>query len=208
MKNLLFDIDHTLLNTTAMARNLVLMVAQETGLEKEKVEMCQDEYISQLKEITYFDFIEFIHILPVDSNKKDTVKNQYLNETRIYSKYPNVDKVLNDLYKARYKIGIFSEGTPQFQENKLKNLKIDNLLDPALIFITQNKRSHEYIKSLPPAIIVDDNIDVCNLLAMYKQHKTIYLKRENKKFTTEKAKDVEREVSTIHSLEELLDILT
>lgn len=207
VKNLLFDIDYTLLNTTAMVRNLIRMIAHETGMKATNVKNCQNEYISQLKEITHFDFIEFIRTLPVNSTQMNKVENLYLSDTRIYSKYPNVDKVLNSLCKVGYKIGIYSEGTPHFQENKLKNLELSNFLDPSLIFITQNKRSKEYIEALPPSIIIDDNADICNIVASHKKHKIIYLRRENKKFTTEKTHEIKVNALTIHSLEELLDIL-
>lgn len=109
--------------------------------------------------------------------------------------------------KIGYKIGIYSEGTPHFQENKLKNLEISHFLEPELIFITQNKRSKKFIDGLPSSIIVDDNVEVCNILATVKRHKIIHLKREGKEYTSETAKSVFEEVQTIYSLDELIDIL-
>lgn len=190
-----------------MARNLQGMIARETGINDNDVEKYLDQYIDGLDSINRFDFIEFTDLLPIDSTKKDVIQNRYLFDSSIYTKYPHVDEVLRELTEKGYRIGIYSEGIPHFQENKLKNLMITDFVDQNLVFIVQNKRSKEFIQSLPASIIVDDNADICNILVEYAKHRTIYLKRENKKYTSEDASDVNPKITTIVSLRGLLDVL-
>ncbi|MBT6401416.1 HAD family hydrolase [candidate division WWE3 bacterium] len=207
MKTLLFDIDHTLLNTTSMVQNLINMVVQETNLSLDDVENYHSQYVAKLPQVTRYDFIEFVSTLPVSVKAREKIKSRYLNDSDIYTKYPDVDKILGALHKKGYRIGVFSEGTPRFQENKLKNLQISSFLDTNLIFISQSKRSQEYIGSLPAAIIIDDNIDICNILAIHKKHRTIHLNIKDKRFTTEKDNEIHNSITSVNSLKELLHIL-
>lgn len=207
MKKILFDIDHTLLNTTDMARNLSNLLVQETGLSKEEVEDYETIYTENLPHITYFDFIELVNTLPVNKNTKDNIIDRYENEPAIYTKYNTVDEVLKKLYAKGYKIGVFSEGTPHFQETKLKNLRIGAYLDKSLIFIGQSKRSDEFIEKLPASIIVDDNKDVCNILARHKKHKIIHLNIKHKEFTPENDDEISNSIVSIDELPELLDFI-
>ncbi len=206
MKNILFDIDSTLLNTSQMVRNLHAMIAQEADLSKETVEKYHIAYVEKLPHITHFDFVVLINTLPVNDKVKNNIIDRYHNNSEIFTKYEDVDEVLEALH-GKYKIGIFSEGTPHFQENKLKNLKISNFLDSNLVFISQSKRSNEYIDSIPPSIIVDDNVDVCNILASHKRHQVIHLNRKYKEFTPETNTLVDNSVTSINSLKELIDVL-
>lgn len=114
---------------------------------------------------------------------------------------------MDELGKRGYRIGVFSEGTPHFQETKLKNLSIEKYLDKSLIFIGQSKRSDEFIEKLPPAIIVDDNRDVCNILAGHKKHRVIHLNIKHKAHTPESKSEINSEVVSVENLSELLEIL-
>ena len=107
MNIILFDIDYTLLNTTAMAQNLSNMISQETGLSSEEVENYMDRYTEKLEHVTHFDFIELIETLSVDTKTKKRVRDKYFNNSEIYTKYPEVDEVLEELQTRGYRIGIF-----------------------------------------------------------------------------------------------------
>jgi len=191
-----------------MAQNLSDMTSKETGMSTEEVEDCVAKYIKKLEHVRYFDFIDLVETLPVKTKIKDKVIDRYLHNADIYTKYSDVDETLAELQKIGYRLGIFSEGSPRFQENKLNNLKITRYLDKELIFIVQSKRSEEYVKSLPPSIIVDDNVDICNMLVKFKQHCIIHLNIEkDKRTTSEKGTQVHGSIRSIDSLKELLDIL-
>lgn len=207
MKIILFDIDHTLLNTTQFGNNLDSMISIETGLNLEVVRELQDAYIKTLPQTIYYDFNEFVKTLPINAKVAKRVLDKYRNDKDIYTKYSDVDNVIKELKNRRYDIGIFSEGTPHFQYNKLKNLGIEKYLNKELIFITQSKRSDEYIDSLPACIIVDDNIDVCNILAKHKKHKIYHLNINNKAYTPESGNTLNKAITSIENLSQILELL-
>lgn len=91
MKIVLFDIDHTLLNTTQMGKNLFNMLVDETGLSLEEREDYETIYTENLPHITYFDFIELVKTLPIEQETKDRVLDKYENDSGIYTKYGDVD---------------------------------------------------------------------------------------------------------------------
>lgn len=204
---ILFDIDFTLLDTNLMVENLYMMVSHESGLTKNEVDGYHEKYIATLPHYTNFDFLKFVDLLPIEDNIKNNIQEKYQSSSDIYTKYPDVDEVLSELKNKGYKLGIFSEGVSRFQETKLKNLHIDQYLEKEYLFITRSKRSDEFLDQLPSSIIIDDNIDVCNIVFRHNKHKIIHLDIKNKSFSPESDKSISREIISVKSLRDLLHIL-
>jgi len=137
--------------------------------------------------------------------QKEAVLDFFHNESCRQLVFDGVETVLKYLKDKDYEIGIFSEGVPEFQRTKLKNIQIDKYLNKDLIFITKHKRSDKYLDKLPRGcFVVDDNPDVINALTKNGSFKPIHI------LTGYKFKKIEltkKPFATIKKLEELTRIL-
>ncbi|MBU0974457.1 HAD family hydrolase [Patescibacteria group bacterium] len=205
-KLILFDIDHTLLNTTKMVSNFTNLIIKKSNLTEEEVIKLTSNYTSSLPHVTYFDFTFLIQTLNLADKQTKQILSEYKNNFELYPKYDQVNKVLSELNILGYSLGIFSEGVPSFQINKLKNLKIDEFIENQYTYITQSKRSESFLSSLPKSVIVDDNIDIVNLINNHGKHYPIHINRKGKLYTIEKSSLI-KGITSINSLSELVDIL-
>jgi len=200
-KIILFDIDKTLLNTDLFMERLTEMIVKHSKAKIEEINRSIDEYIESLELIYYFDFLTLLDRLDFSKKQYNLIKKEYEENNYIFPKYKDVIPVLKYLKKNNYDIGIFSEGVPRFQKNKLKNLKIDEYINPKYIFITQLKRFDNFIERIPEGCyIVDDNIEVIRFLEEKKMYYPIFLKRKRDEKGRGKFK-------TIYSLDEIKNIL-
>lgn len=199
---ILFDIDRTLLNTDLFVERLSLTVSKYSKLSVEEVNNKIGEYMESLDLIFYFDFLTFLDKLDLSDEQYGLIKKDYDGNSYIYPKYSDVIPILKHLKKNNYNIGIFSEGTPRFQQIKLKNLNIDKYINPDYVFITQLKRNNGTIKKIPiGCYIVDDNIDVIRYLEKKEKFHPILLNRNNID------EIVKGKFKIIHSLIEIKNIL-
>ena len=80
---------------------------------------------------------------------------------------------------------------------KYKSLNCENMFNKQLVNFVQDKRTKEYINTIPEdTMIVDDNIDVINILSEYKHITPVWINR--------KSRDKHEKVKTIFELKELL----
>lgn len=196
---ILFDIDKTLLDTETLVQRLNYMISDITHTPYEQVNAHIDEYISSLEIIYYFDFITLVERLPFSENEKDEIIHEFENNRLIYPRFIDAVPTLRYLHSKGYQLGIFSEGTPRYQENKLKNLRVDEYIDNNLVFIGQSKRTDEFLSKIPKgSAIVDDNIEVIHRLVEFGSFRPIYLQRDRTSGKVDESK-----FETIVSLDEL-----
>lgn len=175
---ILFDIDKTLLKTREMGARFDSMIIEITGMTAEKIQEGMAGHVAGLPDITYFDFIEWINVYDFSPQETERIINEYENNVSLYVKYADVDDTLKRLKDAGYRLGIFSEGVDRYQRNKLRNLRIEEYIDPDLVFIAQSKRLDEYLDILSEGCtIVDDNIEVVSIIVQHGKHRVIYLNR-------------------------------
>lgn len=203
-KIILFDIDRTLLDTDTFLSRLISTISSITHREYGDIKERINEYIQELDLIYYFDFLDLLEKLNVSAAEYQSIINEYSTNSYIFPKYPDVIPALHQASQKNYSIGIFSEGSPRYQQNKLKNLQIDVFIDKNLVFIGQSKRTDEFLSNIPEgSIIVDDNIDVIAMLNKHGKHTPIFLNRAGKNV----GKTVPKDVAVIRSLEELQSVL-
>lgn len=196
---ILFDIDRTLLNTSLFIRKLTDLHANTLRITWEEAKGKFEEYVSSIKSPYHFDYIEFAECLSDSPETLNLLLDRYLNDASLYPKYSDVDTTLISLKQIGFDIGIFSEGVPRFQANKLKNLNLSVFQDN-LIFIGQTKRSHEFLGRIPDgATIVDDNPEVIDVLVEYGRFNPIYINREKS--------DKRPDSAMIESLSELPELI-
>ncbi len=196
---ILFDIDRTLLNTSLFIRNLINFHSETLGITSKIARDQFEDYVNSIESSYYFDYIELAERISESPETLSLLLDRYLNDASLYPKYSDVDTTLISLKQIGFDIGIFSEGVPRFQANKLKNLNLSVFKDN-LIFIGQTKRSHEFLSRIPEgAAIVDDNPEVIDVLVKYGRFNPIYINREKS--------DERPDSAMIESLSELLELI-
>lgn len=196
---ILFDVDHSLLDTSRLKELLRTRLAEILGVDTKQVGRVTDTYTKILPKSTDFNPDDYIKYLM----KKFEIKNSaefkkiFFKMPDLYRAvlYPETRRVLNSL-KRRYRLGIFTEGFRKFQLTKLKLSGILPIFDRDLIFIHRRKLTSRAISRLPKgSVIVDDNPEVIEALSKFPHVTPIWLNRKDKKKRSA--------VRTIHSLAEL-----
>jgi phosphoglycolate phosphatase-like HAD superfamily hydrolase len=185
MKNLiLFDIDDTLLNTELLKKLQPQTLANYLGISISNLTQTRTNYLNKLEKSSDFSINDYLKI--VAKQHKKTLKE--LREVFLDKKnfrnclYEDVQPVLKSLKKSGYKLGIFSEGFPEFQEHKLKVNKLEKFFDQQYLHILRRKLDNKMLSNLPnKTMIVDDKPVVIEKLKSFANIIPIQIVRENKK---------------------------
>lgn len=193
---LLLDIDGTIFDTARWANEFVQpTLAQAARVPVAVISAWFDAYKAQLQRYTDFSHLTFAPQLA------DAFGLSVAEIERIYFDAAAIaacvyDDVLTSLPKltTTYRLGVFSEADPVFQERKLDQMGISKWLDPELIFIFRRKENLEAIRALPlPVTIVDDNPRVIQFLSSVPDVMPIWINR--------KSTETHPVVTTIHTLQ-------
>lgn len=180
-QTILFDIDRTLLNTDEFVAKTNNLIMQKLGISLDQINQIEEIYNKSIVDDYHFSFVDFLKALNPTQEQLSFLIHQYKTNTNLYPKYSEVIPSLTYLYNKGYKLGIFSEGVPDFQYNKLKNLQIEEFIQPDLVFISQYKRIPEFLQIIPSNVyIVDDNPNVIEILVSEKRFTTIHINRSGK----------------------------
>lgn len=202
-KIILFDIDRTLLDTDQLIHLIPNMISEISSINIDEVNKLTEKYINSLDAIFFFDFVEMLNTFELSDEVYRGIIDQYENNTELYPKFADVISSLEQCKGIGMRIGIFSEGTPNFQHNKLKNLNVDKYIDDDLVFIAQTKRTKNFLDSLPAGCtIVDDNSEVIDVLAEDGRFNIIHIVRESSKYPKSSYKNIK----VINSLNEILNL--
>ncbi len=195
---ILFDVDHTLFDTTTWFQEFLKPVlAEALNTETENIARVADEYVASLEKSTDFNATDFRQWLgeefevEADSIRKLFFTPQYFER----SLYRDVKPCLHSL-ETDYTLGIFSEGVADWQRPKIELSGLQPFLDSQHVYIYRRKLLPEVLAALPACTIVDDRQDVVIAISDYEQLQPIWLNRHN-----QATDDV---IPTIHSLTDLI----
>lgn len=136
---ILFDIDHTLLDTEKL-RNKIQnkRLPALFGITNQELVPITKEYLATLGSSIEFSpraYCKFLADKLGKSKEKEAIDIFLNNPTDFYnSLFPDVIPTLQELYQKHH-LGIFSEGEPEFQRAKLKQSGVLKFLKPELIFV-------------------------------------------------------------------------
>ncbi len=181
----LFDIDRSIFDTDKMSEVLyknVLKILNTRDLEK--VKRAKDDYKKTLKNQREYVPDEYIKLLCTRFKFKnpELLLNIYYGDDYKYiyeeSVFLETFEVFEKL-KSKYRIGIYSEGTKKFQNNKFKSMNLGRYVDNSLVYILGAKDNGRALIKIPKnSIIVDDKEHICEFL--FKNGiKAIWLNKRN-----------------------------
>lgn len=167
---ILFDIDRTILDTEKMIKtfdSLLLGILGNPNYDEFK--KAESDYFKTLANERYFNVPDYAQFLSNRFEKDATdsiVRIFYDSEYKhiysdcIFDESINVLETLKD-----WDLGIYSEGTLDFQKNKFKSMNIDKYFNKDIVFIVSAKDTKEVIDMIPKeSIIIDDKETICQFL--------------------------------------------
>ncbi len=164
----LLDIDRTIFDTDHFGKLTSVGLAVKTGVQLEKFELAEEEYISTLASGIDFRAIDYVvWIGRVFGVSPLVLLDEFLmnNEYYVQSLFPDTIDVLERL-RCKVGLGVYSEGDLNFQRNKLERMGIVNYFLPQNIYIFERKLTDEVICRLPKgSVVVDDKRSIVEGLA-------------------------------------------
>ncbi len=167
---ILFDIDRTILDTGKMINmfdSLILDILDNPNYDDFK--NTEASYFRTLTNERYFNVTDYAKFMSnrFKSGVGDSiVKIFYSDEHRHIYKDCVFNESIELLDKlGDWNLGIYSEGTNEFQKNKFNSMDIDKYFDKDLVFIVDAKDTKEVIDRFPQeSIIIDDKETICQFL--------------------------------------------
>ena len=202
---ILFDIDRTIFDTDGMIKDFdegILTILGDPNItDFKKVEI---DYMKSLGNDRYFVPDEYTKMLCTRFGFGNQAKllNVFYGKKyeHIYKEnvFPEAIEVM-DIFKNKFRLGVFSEGTAKFQNHKFKSMDLNKYFDKNLVFIVDAKDVKEIVIKIPKsAVVVDDKERICEFL--YKNGiMPVWLNRKDER--------VSDKFSTIHDLLELSRML-
>jgi len=200
-KLILFDIDHTLINTDIIKKKTINDICKYFKVDEDKVKKAKDKYINSLNYVNDLNPNEMLEAIGEELNLSliDLKKIYYNPKIFLESIYPETIRTLKSVDKEKYVLGIYSEGWDFFQKYKLESTGLIKFFEENWIYILRRK-IEKNVALLPNlTMIVDDNIEVINELKKKKNIIPIWLNRKNK--------TIDKTIKTIFDLEQLLEII-
>lgn len=197
MDLILFDIDGTLFDAERFGKSIRGEFVKILKIDEEELMRAIADYYAALETTTDFSPRDITLHIGQRYNISPVVLDQVFWENdEIYkdSLYPEVVNVLKKLSETHL-LGIFSQGSEEFQVRKLKAAGIMDFFSKDYIFIHARKLLDEAISNLPKnATVIDNKHDVALKLSSFVD--SIWINR--------RSQDSDPEVKTIHSLDELI----
>lgn len=185
-RTILFDIDRTILDTEKMIKRFDELILDVLGssnyIDYKNAESDYFKTLPNERRFNVSDYSEFLSARFKPNTEKLIFNIFYSDKNRhIFSDcvFMEALEILNKL--NNYNLGIYSEGTAQFQNHKFKSLKLDKYFAKELVFIVDVKDTNEVVEKLPKnAIIIDDKEMVCEFLVNNKI-RAIWINRKDKR---------------------------
>lgn len=198
---LLFDIDLTLFNYNVLLERFYEETSKHFHVDVSSLKEARERYKTTLDIGSKFSPKAFTVYLANELDlDEDIVFELFYHNEPLYreSLYSEVNEVLEAL-RDKVTMGIYSEGLVDYQKNKIKRSGIYKYFERNLIFISENKLGEETVSKLPEKFtLVDDRLHILQELQTHTTLKAIWLNRLSKEKDTE--------ITTIHTLKELLKI--
>jgi len=178
---LLFDIDNTLLDTQKLMNHFIKPALQENLVSQwDQFAAVSDRYWQTIQKPTLFDPEQYLTHLAVSFEAQRPALSNLFYTQDFYesSLFPDVKDMLAAL-ASNFKLGIYSEGTPTFQVQKLELAGIKDFFKPELIFVSSDKIEPQFLATLPDATIIDDRLLVIETLAKEVRFQPVWLNRDS-----------------------------
>lgn len=176
---ILFDIDNTLIDTKKLLDEFIKPAfAQKLEVPLSDFKAKSDQYWQQLEDSTDFNPDDYIDFVAKAYEVDPQVLREVLPTPDWYrqSVFMDVVPTLTEL-SLTHKLGIFSQGNPEYQRLKLDLGDIEHFFQPELVFFHQRKLLPEVITKLPQSVIVDDKLPVIQALQSQPQILPIWVSR-------------------------------
>lgn len=160
---LLFDIDYTLFDTDIFRDTSLKEIALRCNLDEKKVREFYSEYRKGDQNPAGINMKHFTEQIGGEFNLSPEFLFSIVMDTqKLYrdSLYPDAVSTLALLSKE-YRLGVFSQGYREFQENKLRQCGIMPYFKKEYMFIFPDKTLSSALKTLPEnAVIIEDKLSV------------------------------------------------
>lgn len=193
-----FDIDRTLVDSVKIRELTRGGMCRELNLDRDKINIIIDKYISSLGHKNDFCREEMIKVISGETGIKYEILKTAHDRPEYYREalYDDVEATLKRLKVGGFVLGIYSEGFEEYQMDKLKLSGIYKRFDPEKIIIEKRKLKEEVIEKMGEAMVVDDNIEVTEYLTGFSKITPIWLNRIDKRR--------DEKIGTIWNLKELI----
>jgi len=180
--NLLFDIDHTLIDTNKLRQLISAELIKALNIQRQEFEEAEIKYTKRLNYKNDFNPQDYLTVLSIELEAEFRVLSSiFFEKESLYrrSLYHETSKVIELLSKS-FRLGIFSEGFTSFQSLKLSNSGINRYFDKGLKYIFRRKLSPESISKLSkPVVVIDDSREVVEALCSEKEIVPVWLNRKD-----------------------------
>ena len=134
---ILFDIDHTLIDTNKLKKQTSAALISTIGINKKLLADAENRYIKNLSHPHDFRPSSYIKQLSQYFRvEKEILNDIFFKKSELYKKslYPEIKTALGFLSK-KANLGIFSEGGKKFQTAKITLSEIKDYFNKKIIFI-------------------------------------------------------------------------
>jgi len=166
-----FDLDRTLIDTTALIVAIQNQLATDLGWPLERVQKISREYVKQLDKSSDFELTGIISAYEAAGALRDTVEAAYSNSTYYrQSIYSEVTQLLAHLSKLGIPICIFSEGNQEWQTHKLELSGLARFFPEGSRLIFPRKTNAEAVAQLQAeSLLIDDNPGVLRQVRLLRE---------------------------------------
>lgn len=193
---ILFDIDGTLFDPEKFGKLIRAEFVKILNINEEELIRANADYYAKLESTADFDPRGITaHLAQAFGANKEELDRVFWENDKIYqeSLFDDAKMCLEKVTDGNI-LGIYSQGNSEFQIRKLVACGINKFFRSDYVFIHSRKLTEEALSLLPrEALLIDNHHDVIAAAKGYV--KLIWLNR--------KTEDVDPEVTTIHSLNEL-----
>lgn len=199
----LLDFDRTLFNTDIFLLK-IKNIFTAIGINK-------DKFTESYKKLKPYSIKKHLSLLNINAQDKSIVTdklNTLISNTNKFL-FPDTIKFLNFLKKSNIEIFLVTYGNKEFQNNKIKNSNIENLLDKVIITATSQNKINIY-KTIAnknqnkEIIIIDDlKINTKEILNNISGIKAIQIDRNKKNKTVSYLKNFYK-INSLNQAEKII----
>lgn len=186
-RTILFDIDKTIFDSHKYRIYRDEGLSSMLGISVMELAACGKAYQDQLLHRRLYDPHGHAQwIATYFGVNEDIVFNAVYGQPDCFQKavYDDVFPTLHQLHRQEVGIGIFSEGNMFHQRQKLEKTGIAHLVDPAIVYIFDDKTTPEHLQSVPrDCTVVDDKLSIIALL-VHDGREAIWLNRTGSEMST------------------------
>lgn len=155
---IIFDLDYTLLDTSAFKNKL----ASALGITQKEFQETYNRLKHQKETYNFGDHLNSVSNLKTINKKKAVDNLNILLKGINRFAYKDAEIVLKKLFKKKYKLILLTYGNKNWQRMKIKNLKIKKYFKKIIFTDTCKSHALDFLKTVKEKIVfVNDNAKEC-----------------------------------------------